>query len=112
MATYDELLAKITQQEEAARTANLQRYDQAMAIYDEIISRYRPGGEFGKAALGQLEKRKVRDVGKETQQLISSGLYGTTTMGATGRRWEESVGAPERLRLEDIQMQRQRRYWP
>lgn len=104
--TYSQTLAKITEQEEAAKTANLQRYEQAMAIYDEIIARYRPGGEFGKAALGQLEQRKVLDVGKETQQLISSGLYGTTTMGATGRRWEEAVGGPERLKLEDIQMQR------
>jgi len=27
-------------------------------------------------------------------------------MAATGRRWEEAVGGPERLKLEDIQMQR------
>jgi len=100
------LLQQFQQQEEAAKAANLQRYQAAMEIYDEIISRYRPGGEFGRAALGQLEKRKVTDVGKETQQLISSGLYGTTTMAATGRRWEEAVGGPERLKLEDIQMQR------
>lgn len=100
------LLEQFQQQEQAAKAANLQRYQAAMEIYDEIISRYRPGGEFGKAALGQLEARKVRDVGKETQQLISSGLYGTTTMAATGRRWEEAVGGPERLKLEDIQMQR------
>lgn len=100
------LLEQFQAQEQSAKAANLKRYEQAMSIYDEIISRYRPGGEFGKAALGQLEKRKVTDVGKETQQLISSGLYGTTTMGATGRRWEEAVGGPERLKLEDIQMQR------
>jgi len=100
------LLERFQKQEEAAKAANLQRYQQAMEIYDEIISRYRPGGEFGRAALGQLEQRKIRDVGKETQQLISSGLYGTTTMAATGRRWEEAVGGPERLKLEDIQMQR------
>lgn len=100
------LLQQFQQQEEAAKAANLKRYSEAMQIYDEIISRYRPGGGFGEAALGQLETQKVRDVGKETQQLISSGLYGTTTMGATGRRWEEAVGAPTRLKLEDIQMQR------
>lgn len=89
-----------------ANKANELRYQQGMAIYDEIINRYQPGGTFGKAALGQLEKQKVRDVGAETQQLISSGLYGTTTAGGTGRRWEESVGAPARLRLEDIMMER------
>lgn len=104
--TYDELMERFTKQEESAKAATLQREQQILAIHDEIIRRYSPGGEFGRAALGQLEKRKITDVGKETQQLISSGLYGTTTMGATGRRWEETVGAPERLRLEDIQMQR------
>jgi len=40
------------------------------------------------------------------QQMISSGLYGTTTAAGAGRRWEEAVGAPARLRLEDIMMQR------
>ncbi|GAH02134.1 unnamed protein product [marine sediment metagenome] len=88
------LLQRFQQQEESAKAANIQRYEQAMQIYDEIISRYRPGGEFGRAALGQLEARKVTDVGRETQQLISSGLYGTTTMGAIGRRWEEAVPEP------------------
>lgn len=100
------LYEQLRQQEQAAKEANLKRYSEAMQIYDEIISRYRTGGEFGKAALGQLGKQKIRDVGAETQQLISSGLYGTTTMAGTGRRWEESVGAPARLKLEDIQMQR------
>jgi len=55
-----------------ALLANKRRMAQAMSLYDEIISRYRPGGEFGKAALGQLEARKVREVGAEKQQLISS----------------------------------------
>lgn len=90
----------------SARQANEQRYAQAMAIYDEIIKRYQPGGTFGKAALGQLETQKVRDVGRETQQMISSGLYGTTTTAGLPTKWEAEVGAPSRLRLEDIMMQR------
>lgn len=96
----------ITQEYEAARAANERRYTQAMSIYDEIIKRYQPGGTFGQAALGQLEKQKVRDVGTETQQMISSGLYGTTTTAGLPSKWEAEVGAPSRLRLEDIMMER------
>jgi len=107
MATsYEQLLNSLARSSAMATSANLQRYDQAMSIYDEIIKTYSPGGSFGKGVRGQLEKQKVRDVGAETQDLISSGLYGTSTQAATGRKWEESVGAPARLRLEDIQMQR------
>jgi hypothetical protein len=99
-------LAAYQQSYNQAQAANLKRYDQAMAIYDEIIKRYQPGGSFGQAALQQLETQKTRDVGAETHQMMSSGLAGTTGMGAIGRRWEESVGQPARLRLEDLQMQR------
>lgn len=96
----------IQQEYLSARQANEQRYAQAMSIYDEIIKRYQPGGTFGKAALGQLEAQKGRDVGRETQQMISSGLYGTTTTAGLPTKWEAEVGAPSRLRLEDIMMQR------
>jgi hypothetical protein len=96
----------IQQEYEAAKKANELRYSQAMAIYDEIIKRYQPGGTFGKAALSQLETQKVRETGKGMQQLISSGLYGTTTAAGLGQKWEEEVGAPSRLRLEDIMMER------
>ena len=99
-------MSQTMQQYEAARKANEQRYAQAMAIYDEIINRYQPGGTFGQAALGLLEEQKTRDIGKEMQQMISSGIYGTTTAAGAPRRWEAEVGAPSRLRLEDIMMQR------
>jgi hypothetical protein len=107
MATsYEQLLNSLARSSAMATSANLKRYDEAMSIYDTIISTYSPGGTFGKAARGQLEKQKVQDVGAETQNLISGGMFGSTTQAATGRRWEETVGAPARLKLEDIQMQR------
>lgn len=103
---FDKVVADLQAQQQAANAANAKRMAQMMAIYDEVIQRYQPGGTFEAKALGQLEKQKTRDVGKETQQMISSGLYGTTTTAGLGRRWEESVGQPSRLSLEDIQMQR------
>lgn len=96
----------ITQEYEAARKANEERYAQAMQIYDEIVSRYRPGGAFQAAQFGELEKQKARDIGAETQQLISGGLFGTSVTAGLPRKWEAEVGAPARLKLEDIMMQR------
>lgn len=96
----------IEKEYKSALAANEKRYAQAMAIYDEIITRYQPGGTFGKAALGQLEERKERDVGTETQAQISGGLFGTTAQAGLGTKWEAEVGAPARLKLEDIMMER------
>ena len=101
-----DILSQYEQAAESARLSNLQRSEQVQAIWDEIIRRYQPGGTFEARALQQLEARKKRETGAEMQQLISSGLFGTTVAGGVGRRWEEAVGAPARLSLEDIMMQR------
>ena len=103
---FGDTMAGIEGEYQEALAANEKRYAQAMAIYDEIISRYQPGGGFGKAALGQLEEQKVRDVGEETQAQISGGLFGTSVTAGLGTKWESEVGAPARLRLEDIMMER------
>lgn len=103
---YNSILQQTQQRESASIAANQQRLDQATAIYDEIIARYRPGGSFGKGYLAQLETQKVQDVGKATQQQISSGLAGTTVTSGLGSAWEANVGQPARLKLEDIQMER------
>ena len=99
---YSGLISQVGAQSEAARRANLQRYAQAMAIYDEIIGRTAPGGAFEKAGLAQIETAKTKGVGQETQRMISGGLFGTTIAAGVERGWESEVGAPARLRLEDI----------
>lgn len=88
-----------------ARAANLQRYSQIQGIYDEIIARYQPGGGFMAGAEAGLEQQKGRDVASEVAQTISSGLYGTTVPSTAAKRWEMDVGAPQRLKLEDIRTQ-------
>lgn len=102
----EDTLAKLEQAAADANQANERRYQQAMAIYDEIINRYQPGGSFGKAALGQLEQQKKRDVAAKTQNLISSGLFSSTTTAGLPSLWESQVGSPARLKLEDLQMER------
>ena len=89
-----------------AKESNIKRQKKIEAIFDEIIARYQPGGSFGKSYLQQLGEQKTRDVGAGTQSLISSGMYGTTTTAGLPGKWEAEVGAPARLKLEDIQMER------
>lgn len=106
MPTLDQIIKQMEQSAETARTANVRRQQQAEAIYDEIIARYGPAGTYGRAAEALLERQKVGAVGAGTQHLISTGLYGTEVGGGLGRAWEAEVGAPARLRLEDIKMER------
>lgn len=96
----------IGQEYSAARRANEMRYAQAMGIYNQIITRSQPGGAVEKAGLAQIETAKTKGVGQEMQQMISSGMYGTTTAAGVPARWESEFGAPARLKLEDIMEQR------
>jgi hypothetical protein len=85
---------------------NKTRETEIRGLYGEIINRYSSGGSFEAEALGQLGKQKTQDVGKYTQDMIGSGMYGTTQTAQLGSRWEQEIGAPSRLKLEDIMAQR------
>lgn len=98
--------AGLSRAAERARQANLARKQQIESMYGEMMKRYQPGGAFERRGLGEIERARTKGTGKEMQQMISSGLFGTTTAAQTGRRWEAEVGAPSRLRLEDIMQQR------
>jgi len=104
--TYGGVARGFSRAAERARKANLARKQQIESMYGEMMKRYQPGGAFERAGLGQIERARTKGVGQETQHMISSGLFGTTTAAQTGRRWEAEVGAPSRLRLEDIMQQR------
>ena len=100
------LVEQYQQIADKARQANEKREAEIRGILDEIIQRYQPGGSFLTGAKGELEQRKVKDVGGSMQQMISSGLFGTTGAAGLGRRWEAEVGEPGRARLEDISAER------
>ena len=104
---YSGLTRQIGVQSASARRANIQRREQIEAMYDKMMGMVGPGGAFEKRGLGEIEAAKTKGTGKEMQQMISSGMYGTTTAAGVGRKWEADVGAPARLRLEDIMQQRQ-----
>ncbi len=103
MASIGSAFAQASQQ---ARKANEQRYTQGMGLWDEIIQRYQPGGGFGAGAMASYERGKTRAVGAGMQQLVSSGLANTTVAATIGKKYEEEVGTPFKLQLQDVQSQR------
>ena len=70
-------------------------------LLDEIIQRYQPGGEFGKAALATLEQRKGKALASQQQNLVSAGLSGTTIGAGLGSKFEQEVGSSFRLGVEE-----------
>lgn len=91
---------------EKANIANEKRYSQGMGIFDQLLKMYSPGGQFGKGFEAQIERTKEKDVASGAQSLVSSGLYNTTGTAGLGKAWEEDVGQPARLKLEDLRMGR------
>ena len=76
------------------------------ALLDQIIARYQPGGDFGKPEEALLKQQKKKSGAQTAQDLVSAGLSGTTVGAGTGQRWEQEIGMPARLKLEDIRSQR------
>lgn len=105
--SYGGLIRQIGAQTEAARRANIARQERIESLYGEMLGMVQPGGAFEKRGLADIERQKTRGVGREMQHMVSSGLYGTTTAAGLERGWEADVGAPARLRLEDVMQQRQ-----
>jgi hypothetical protein len=102
---YQSLLADFEKREKAAREANIAREQEIRGTYGDIIGRLEEGGAFKEAGLADIERTKTRAIGAGTQQMISSGLYGTTTAASIPVRAEAEAGV-SRLKLEDILEQR------
>ena len=75
------------------------------SIYDKIIAQFAPGGGFGAGTEAMINRQKQRSISSATQNLISSGLYGTTMTAGLDKKFEEEVGTPARLKLEDLRYQ-------
>ena len=106
MASYQDIIARFQQQQEAARLMNEQRYQEALELYSQMIEQYEPGGAFGAGYEAQLARTKTQDVAAGQQALVSGGLFGTTITAGLPKKWEEEVGQPARLKLEDVRMGR------
>ncbi|MCP5019662.1 MAG: hypothetical protein GY938_30915 [Ketobacter sp.] len=102
-SAYASLLANFQKREAAALASNEAREAEVRGTYDEIIGQGQ--GAFRTAGLADIEEAKTKAVGAGTQQLISSGMYGTTTAASLPVQ-AENQAARSRLKLEDLIQQR------
>jgi len=106
-AGYDRALNEYNQSqveamEKESTEKNKVREDEIRGILDQIIGMYQPGGGFGKGMEGQIERGRTQSVASGMQGLVSSGLSNTTQAAGLGKKYEEEVAMPARMKLEDI----------
>jgi hypothetical protein len=85
-----------------ANAANEKRYKEGMTGYQNIADMYAPGGSFGQGANAMYERGKTKNLATAGQNLISSGLGGTTISAGLPSKYEEEVGTPFKLQLQDL----------
>jgi len=90
----------------AARAATQKRLDEAMAIYEQNIQSYAPGGAYERGVTGQIDTARTKNLASSTQALVDSGLYNTSLRAGIGRKFEKDVATPAMLQMEDVQLQR------
>jgi len=100
---YQDIIDSYTKREAGALAANKARETEIRGIYADIIGQGQ--GAALTAGLAEIEQGKTQAIGAGTQQMISSGLYGTTTAASIPVQAEQTAGL-QRLKLEDILQQR------
>lgn len=100
-----DILQRYENQYNQARQANLERYGQGIDILKKGIERYQPGGQFGAGAMALYEQGKNKALASGMQNLVGSGLANTTVAGTLPLAYEQEVGSPFRLQLEDMRLQ-------
>lgn len=102
----DSYLSSFEKMAEQSRVENLAREQEIRSIFDDIISRYSESGTYKAGMTKEIETRKEADIGKEIQQMISSGIYNTSMPAGLSNKWESEVGTTARLKLEDLLQER------
>ena len=105
MTTIQDLVNQFTYAQQQAKAANEARYKELLGIAGEVETLF--GKDYGAGFKAELERAKTRDVASSMQSLVSSGLGGTTRGAGLGKKWEEEIGVPSRLKLEDVIAEKQ-----
>jgi hypothetical protein len=99
-----DILSQYEKKYAEARKANEQRYMQGLSVLEQAVERYKPGGQFGEGAIAQYEIGKSQALSQGMQHMVSSGLSNTTVAAGMPLAYEQEVGTPFRLQLEDLRM--------
>ena len=75
-------------------------------VLDKLIKQYEQGSGYGAGEKALLKRTKTKAMAGVGQQLASAGLSGTSAGAGASQRWEEEIGMPTELRLEDIRTER------
>lgn len=105
-STTPSLTAQYQKMEAEAQAANKALENEIRANYQKTIDMYSANGSFMQAGNQDIANQEKNIVGQETQSLISSGLYGTTTASAIPGKVASQFTQPARLKLEDLANQR------
>jgi hypothetical protein len=103
-ATMQDLIGQYVQRMNDANTANENRYNQGLGLYDAIVQAYMPGGGYGAGAMKSYQQGKQQSMSQAMQSAVDAGLAGTTVPSGFGTKYEQEVGTPFRLNLADLQM--------
>lgn len=108
--TTSQILDQLQAQQVRTNLANKKREKEIRNLLSGVIEQYQPGGSFGAGVEADLARQKEKTVAEGTQAAISGGMAnvvgGTQAIGSLGRAFEEEIGAPTRLKLEDLRMER------
>ncbi len=74
---------------------------EARAAIQAAMARYEEGGGYGKGVEAGLERGRVKAISSGMQNLVSSGLAGTTIAGGLGKKYEQEVAQPARAQVEE-----------
>lgn len=77
-----------------------------MGLFTKAMKRFQPGGTFGKREEALLGRAKKKYLASSAQSMVSAGLSGTTVPMAEGAKFQEEIGEPTRLGLEDVRTSR------
>lgn len=103
MDKQQSLVSGFEQRESAAIEANKARETEIRNMYAGLINQDQ--GAARAAGLSEIERGERQSLGQGMQQMISSGLFGTTTAAALPTQVRR-VGTEQRLKLEDMLTQR------
>jgi hypothetical protein len=86
-----------------ALASNVAREKEVRGIFSNIMSSLTGSNNSLRASgLADIETRSKQLIGGELQNLISGGMFGTTTAASVPSRIETEFARPARLKLEDL----------